>query len=494
MHPALNAFSASDQRDFAKQYVSMVTHLAAWRPRTENGTHNSAGTLYEKHSIPFDADPPLWFKRLAREFAENAAQLVRVPEFRPILSELRRVDRSKLSNVSAVLHFILAPYEYKFLDACAEYGQSQGMVFKDDCLGGGLWLRGSLPLNRTIDAVFADMTDYARTATGFRAFKIRNKPIELPPMVPIKGSRFPMQGYVDLGDSGADALFEMCNRFFCSMQGRSKAVVVETQYMDGSDIVECLIERSDDEFIKVYKSCKITVTPSDGGKSKTVPVPVWWLDRTDRNIKQRVDFLSTQAERTANPEVLSCFSGLRLDASEPLTYSESANHQGVRLIEAHISDILADGDPETYEYLRHWHAWAIQKREKSGVVVVLVGPPGAGKSTLYFKSTHNNPVFKEIFGNAYMGSNGLTQLVARFNINSVMKLFSVCEEIGVKEGQRYMAEVKYQADSDTVHAEAKHLDTQAVKDKKNILMCTNYENVSETLRDPRLKPRTPRPC
>ena len=116
-------------------------------------------------------------------------------------------------------------------------------------------------------------------------------------------------------------------------------------------------------------------------------------------------------------------------------------------------EILASGDNAVYEWFLDFHAYCLQERKKSGVMLVLVGAPGTGKSTLYYPSTRNHPIFRALFGSTYMGTTGLSQLVARFNFNSGNKLFCACDEIKPGAGTVHMAELKSLADSETLDLE-----------------------------------------
>ena len=63
----------------------------------------------------------------------------------------------KAHKVSSALHYCLAQFEYKFLDAVLEYGQSIGLDARVDSLDGYLWLAGSFPSNAPIDQVRTDL-------------------------------------------------------------------------------------------------------------------------------------------------------------------------------------------------------------------------------------------------------------------------------------------------------------------------------------------------
>ena len=52
----------------------------------------------------------------------------------------------------------------------------------------------------------------------------------------------------------------------------------------------------------------------------------------------------------------------------------------------------------------NWFAWCYQRRVKSTVIIVLVGLPGCGKSTLFYNATRNSPIFPALYGSTYMGT------------------------------------------------------------------------------------------
>ena len=83
--------------------------------------------------------------------------------------------------------------------------------------------------------------------------------IKLPALPLAKTSRFWIKSHVNLGEAGLSTIKLACDRHFCSLQGRSKAVVVELVYYPNSDIIEKVIERTDAEFIQTFRSCRITI-------------------------------------------------------------------------------------------------------------------------------------------------------------------------------------------------------------------------------------------
>ena len=87
----------------------------------------------------------------------------------------------------------------------------------------------------------------------------------------------------------------------------TKAIVAEQIFLDSTDIVESTVVRTQDEFLKIYQCCKITLTIN--GKTVEKPVMAWWLDQKDRKIRRDIDFLTTDKVR--------CRDTLSLTLSKP---------------------------------------------------------------------------------------------------------------------------------------------------------------------------------
>ena len=73
-----------------------------------------------------------------------------------------QVHPDKARKVSSALHYCLAQFEYKFLDAALEYCESVGLDARVDSLDGYLWLAGSFPANTPIPQVVLSMRTYLR--------------------------------------------------------------------------------------------------------------------------------------------------------------------------------------------------------------------------------------------------------------------------------------------------------------------------------------------
>jgi hypothetical protein len=278
------------------------------------------------------------------------------------------------------------------------------------------------------------------------------------------------------------------DRHFIFMYGRSgEAVVIELFFFEGSDILERVIERKVKAFREAFRSCKVTIPTETNGKTRDVATPIadLWLDRNDRPQKLWLGFEPCAARRAADLETLSLFNGLQLDASLALDAATAAAHPGTQIFLRHFRECLADGNASVFNYLVSWHAFAVQKRRKVGTIPLFIGDSGSGKSILYSKLSRalragvdlsRGSLFAQIFGQTYLCTTGLDQLIARFNMNQGGKLFVVSEEIANEKGTANKDTLKGLAENQTMDLEGKFFDTVAVPDHRNIVMLSNHRH------------------
>lgn len=112
-------------RSFAKAYVSMLTHDAHWKPKetpidpndpSKGKKKNAAAKLYDEHGVDWSVPPPQFLIDLSDELTEASEKIVRLGVHRPIIQQLRSIDPAKADRTASALHYVLAVYEYRFLD------------------------------------------------------------------------------------------------------------------------------------------------------------------------------------------------------------------------------------------------------------------------------------------------------------------------------------------------------------------------------------------
>ena len=272
--------------------------------------------------------------------------------------------------------------------------------------------------------------------------------------------------------------FASMDRHFGWLVGLSKCIVAEIHFYPNSDVRKEIVQTPDTEFLRKYQSARVII--GTGDKAKTESVAKKWTQRSQKPTFTKINFLATEDERTKAPKVLSCFNGLPLDATQPLAFGDCRYHSGVQLVLDHFHHILANGDAKLCHYIVGWHAYALQTYDKVGVALAFCGQPGTGKSTLYYKSTHNSPIFATIYGQTYQGTGGLAEITARFNSTSEAKLLCVVDEVADGEGKKNMDRIKMLADSSETTIEYKHMDAQRMQDKRNSVFLTNHRDAFGT--------------
>jgi hypothetical protein len=121
-----------------------------------------------------------------------------------------------------------------------------------------------------------------------------------------------------------------------------------------------------DDIVKVYLN--LTVTTDRGLKS----YGDWWLHHPQRKQYSRVVYEPGQG-RELEGNLLNLWRGF---AVKPEAGDWS-------LMQEHIVEVLADGDPESAEYILNWLAWTVQNPGKvAEAAIVFQGGEGAGKGTL----------------------------------------------------------------------------------------------------------------
>ena len=479
-------------RSFAKAYVSMITHDGHWKPKARlidpsdvsKGTRkNAAAKLYDEYGVDWSVLPPQFLMDLSDELTEASEKIVRLGVHRPIIQALRAIDPAKADRTASALHFVLAVYEYRFLDRCLEMARRMGIVSVCDCLDGFLFLKHTFPPSLSIADAFDKMTRFACDRTGMKG-QIREKSIVLPSLpslisrafVDLEALRNGGETFEDLGESGLPQIMERMDRHFVFIYARSsQPVVIEKFFYERSHIIERVMERKVLEFTQAFASCELTI-----GK-KQEQVAKLWLKRNDKPQRFFLGFEPNAEQRDRDYETFSLFNGLRHDASPPMDNATALAHHGTQLFLEHFRSILASDNDELFQYLINWHAFALQKRRKPGTIVVFIGETGCGKSILYSAMSRalagvsrSRSLFAQIYESAYHCTSGLAQVTARFNMNQGGKLFVVCEEIADKKGTANSDELKKLAEGDTMDLEGKYFDTVIVPDHRSIVLLTNH--------------------
>ena len=135
-----------------------------------------------------------------------------------------------------------------------------------------------------------------------------------------------------------------------------------------------VIFHNKESFLLRYSNRSVPVELPDGqGGSyrREVPLGLWWLNHRNRRQHRSILFLP------GGPSVVNdCLNLWQGWGCQPRPGDWS-------LIEQHIDEVIAGGNPEFADYVKNWIAWSIQNpAAQAEVALVLIGRKGAGKGTL----------------------------------------------------------------------------------------------------------------
>ncbi len=137
------------------------------------------------------------------------------------------------------------------------------------------------------------------------------------------------------------------------------------------------------------------------------------------------------------------------------------------LMQAHIKNILANGDLGSYGYIIRWIAWTLQNPGKCAqAALVFRGAKGSGKGTL-------GNALCTIFGAHHVHIIDENLLTGRFNGHLLTCLFLFADEVvwgGNKKGQ---GSLQGKITEPTIHIEQKGLDAIPMTNRLHILMATD---------------------
>lgn len=166
--------------------------------------------------------------------------------------------------------------------------------------------------------------------------------------------------------------------------------------------------QSFDDFRNRYMHRKTQVGVDDEGKPILVPLGKFWLGHERR--RQYAGIVFQPGEGDVINGHLNLWRGF---AVEPRPGDWS-------LMQDHIDNVLASGDPVCADYIRRWAAWAVQNpAEQSEVALVFKGGQGTGKGTFA-------RALAQLFGQHGMQVTAANQFAGRFNahLRDVCLLFA----------------------------------------------------------------------
>ncbi|WP_407120236.1 primase-helicase family protein [Bradyrhizobium sp. STM 3561] len=258
------------------------------------------------------------------------------------------------------------------------------------------------------------------------------------------------------------ALAEMNDRYFVCRDIGGKPGVCEWKTVEG---IERLNIRQLKPFEEAFRNQYVEVKV--GGKTEKKQKGKWWLDHPRR--------------RT--------YENLVLEPTKPETFDDNYNLWrgfGVKpqqgdwsLMQAHIRDVLANGNRTLGDYIIKWSAWKLQNPgERPEVALVFIGGEGVGKG---------------IFGRAMkdlLGRNGKQifsskHLVGRFNAHLRDCCLLIADEAVAPDDKDGKAALKGLVTEPEIALEGKGRDVDWVLNHLGLIIISNDERVVPAGKDAR---------
>jgi len=139
------------------------------------------------------------------------------------------------------------------------------------------------------------------------------------------------------------------------------------------------------------------------------------------------------------------------------------------LMQAHIFNVLCNGQQNIFEYLIRWMAWSVQKLDEPiGVAVALLGEQGAGKGIFV-------NAFGGLFGEHFAHVANGDQLTGRFNASIAKSCLVFLDEAVWAGDKKAEGVLKGLITEPSLSLEAKFRDPITVANKLRIIVASNNE-------------------
>lgn len=176
---------------------------------------------------------------------------------------------------------------------------------------------------------------------------------------------------------------------------------------------------NEEEFHRALKNKFVTVekkTPTATGtkiEERHMPLSRWWQEKRDRYTYDGLIFDASLEEVSEQPDAINLWRGFAVPEEEDGDWS---------LMEAHIRNVIANGDEESADYIIRWLAWTIQNpTEQAEVALALAGGQGTGKGIL-------GRAMCKLFGPHGLHISKPELLTGRFNAHFMQTAFLFSDE------------------------------------------------------------------
>ncbi|KAI9027905.1 hypothetical protein DFJ74DRAFT_508480 [Hyaloraphidium curvatum] len=199
----------------------------------------------------------------------------------------------------------------------------------------------------------------------------------------------------------------------------------------------------------------------------------------DSEIRREVDTVDYVPSREGDfDRTLNLFGGL---AGKVLDEVVREDDPRMRLTMKHFNEVICSMEKSeegevtnvaVFEDISRWLAWIVQKRSKTGVMVLLYGQPGTGKNL--FADFIRIGVIGLANSREVAGADFDHQVAGRFNSGDKTALLTVLNEVPASTERRAYDKVKSIVTDEHRVVETKHKNPEAIVDHQSIMALSNH--------------------
>jgi hypothetical protein len=199
---------------------------------------------------------------------------------------------------------------------------------------------------------------------------------------------------------------------------------------------------------------------------KPVNVVRWWYGSGHRHTYDGIVLAPEGKRAKGQPAAANTFNLWRGFSCEPCEQGSCEK------LKDYLLRIVCNGDQQGALWLWRWMAQLVQRPwDKSGVVVALTGPQGAGKSTL-------GEVVGSLFHEAHFAqTDDIEELIGQFNSRTAGKVVVLLDEAFWTGDKRITGKVKNRISAKTERIESKGVDSVTVDSFARYVLTSNDDHV-----------------
>jgi hypothetical protein len=286
-------------------------------------------------------------------------------------------------------------------------------------------------------------------------------------------------------------LMEWMNRHFVMMSDRGNNGVVKLRYAPGSEMIANHVTEAVASFQVTFAGMMMKVPVNEAESSgdsdeapkfRSVDLAAHWCKSSDR--RQALDIIfepmGIGKERDGNPDYVNLFGGLPYDKCLELGSTGTNIPKGATFILRHIEEIVCGGDLGACTYLLRSLAYMYRYRTKTGVLIIILGEQGIGKSTIFGKCQEKIGLIPRLYGSHWKEVGGIGELFQTFSDRQELQcMFVTIEEANdmgcANSSMKSMApRLKQLLTSGTKSHQLKHQTADShVKDYRNFVALIN---------------------